>query len=148
MKRNIFIIALFLLSFSLISVSNVSAQEQELDWEMLIKQTNWKLFSDNLVKAVNSGNLGLQTSAMQLIVQWHDRLKVENATPALIKLYRNHENERVRMLALVTINKINNEWAKGIVNRDVAFEKSKTIKRMMYAILSVQPERELAVVNK
>jgi hypothetical protein len=147
MKRNVLILAVFLVSFLLISNGSVNAQNQEQDWETLVKNTNWKAYSDNLVMAMKSDNLGLQTSAMQLIIQWNEKLNVENAATDLVGLYRYNKNERVRIMALVTINTIDNEWAKGIVKRDIAFETSPTIKRMMYAVLSFKPEKKFAVVK-
>jgi hypothetical protein len=147
MKRNVFILAVCLVSFSLVSIGNVNAQDNDFDWETLVEKTNWKTYSENLVMAMKSGNLGLQTSAMQLIIQWNDKLNVENAATDLVRLYRNNKNERVRIMALVTINTIDNEWAKGIVRRDVAFETSPTIKRMMYAVLMIQPKKKFAVVK-
>ena len=147
MKRNIFTLLVLFVSFSLISVGNVFAQEQEMDREKLVKNTDWKLFSDNLVMGIKSGNLGLQVSAMQHIIFWKDKLNVEKAMPDLVKLYRNHKDESVRLMALVTINTMNNDWAKGIVKRDVAFEKSPRLKKMMYAVLQVRPKSDLALVK-
>ena len=130
------IVVLFGVAFSWSSVNG-----QHADRTKLIKGTNWNAFSKNLVVALKTDNLGLQISAMQHIIHWADHLKVGEAAPVLIRLYRNHENVRVRQIALVTINAINNDWAKGIVKRDIAFEESARIKKMMYAILLTKEKK-------
>ena len=139
MKKKSLIGVIVVLVMVILSVGSVHGRQSEQD--KLIKSTDWKKFSKNLVMALKSDNLGLQISAMQHIIHWNKYVKVGEAAPVLIKLYRQHENERVRQISLVTINAINNDWAKGIVKRDIAFEESAKIKKMMYAILRTKNER-------
>jgi hypothetical protein len=134
MKRSICVVIIILLFGPIVLSQDVIKTKVEAH-KSLMEKTDWNAFSKNLVMALKSGNLGLQTSAMQHIIVYHQRLKVSGAITHLVKLYRNHENEQVRQMALVTINKINNDWAKGIVKRDLAFEESIRMKKMMYAIL-------------
>lgn len=101
----------------------------------MVKKTDWKTFSKNLVIALKSGNTGLQVSAMQLVIKWDKKVNVSAAALDLVKLYRKHENEKVRQIALVTINTMNNDFAAGIVARDIAFEKSEQMKRLMVAVI-------------
>ncbi len=139
MKRTSLFGVIVVLFMVILCWSSVYGQQTEKD--RLIKTTNWNTFSQNLVAALKSDNLGLQISAMQHIIHWAKYVNVGEAAPVLIKFYRQHENVRVRQIALVTINAINNDWAKGIVKRDIAFEKSDKIKNMMYAILLTKNER-------
>lgn len=134
MKYKTIFFAILITCF-LFFTENLFAQESEPDWKTLVEKTNWKSFSKNLVTAIKSGNTGLQVSAMQLVIKWGDRINVSGAALDLVKLYRKHENEKVRQIALVTINAMNNDWAAGIAIRDLAFEDSERMKRMMVAII-------------
>ena len=132
MKRIITVLTITVLS-SLFFSPNTSIAQNKVDW---------KSFSKNLVMAIKTPNTGLQVSAMQLIITYAEKLDVSDATLDLVRLYRTHKNERVRQIALVTINEINNDWATGIVKRDYAFEKSQSIKKMMAAII-VQNQKKM-----
>ena len=131
MKRNMIIFAILMFSFTLI-FSHVSFAQQKVDWDM---------FSKNLVKALKTPNTGLQVSAMQKVITYADKLDISDAALELVRLYRNHKDERVRQLALVTINATNNDWAAGIVKRDYNFEKSAKIKRVMAAIIAANEKK-------
>ena len=128
MKRFISIFATLVFSFTLM-FSNVSFAKERVDWDA---------FSKNLVKALKTPNTGLQVSAMQKVITYSDKLNISDAALELVRLYRNHKDERVRQLALVTINATNNDWAAGIVKRDYDFEKSAKIKQVMAAIIVAQ----------
>ena len=132
MKRIITVLTVTVFSILFFS-SNTSIAQDKVDW---------KAFSKNLVMAIKSPNTGLQVSAMQLMITYAEKLDVSDATLDLVRLYRTHKNERVRQIALVTINEINNDWATGIVKRDYTFEKSKSIKKMMAAII-VQNQKKM-----
>ena len=131
MKRNMIIFAILVFSCILI-FSHVSFAQQKVDWDM---------FSKNLVKALKTPNTGLQVSAMQKVITYADKLDISDAALALVRLYRNHKDERVRQLALVAINATNNDWAAGIVKRDYNFEKSAKIKRVMAAIIAANEKK-------
>lgn len=96
-----------------------------------LASTNWDAFSKNLVMAIASGNDGLQQSAMQQIITYSDYLDVENARFDLVHLYRFHNNERVRQLAVVTLHKIGNKWAMDFLKRNLKFEDNPTIYRQI-----------------
>lgn len=121
----------------------IFAQEPNVDWETLLEKTDWKSFSKNLVAALKTDNTGLQVSAMQLVIKWKDRINVNDAALDLVKLYRSHKNEYVRQMALVTINTMSNDWAAGIVVRDLNFEESERMKRMMVAIIKKNQTKRL-----
>jgi len=124
MKRatTYFLMIVFVLSL----VSLASAQDKE----------DWDTFSQNLTVALKTSNTGLQVSAMQLVIQYADKLKMDEAAKDLVKLYRKNKDERVRLMALVTINSIDNDWALSVVKRDFAYEKSTRIKKAMAAIIT------------
>ena len=64
---------------------------------------------------------------MKKVIAYADKLNISDVALELVRLYRNHKDERVRQLALVIINATNNDWAAGIVKRDYGFEKSAKI---------------------
>ncbi len=136
MKRISTILAMIVFSLMLIGWSNtLPAADPMAEWEALAQKADWKTFSKNLVMALNSCNEGLQVSAMQMVVKYADKVNVKKASLKLLCLYRNHKDERVRLLALVTIHATKNEWALGFVCRDLKFEKSPKIKKLMYTII-------------
>jgi len=131
MKRIMFITVVVLLSFCY-----VGAQEKAPDWDQLLENTDWNLYSKNLVKAMNSENLGLQVSSMQQIIKYKDNVNVDKAVQTIFRLYRRDKDVRVRQMALKTIYELQNDWALGMLARDVNYEKTPKIKRMLVAILS------------
>jgi len=130
MKRIMFITVVVLVSFCC-----VGAQEKAPDWDQLLENTDWNLYSKNLIKALRSDNLGLQASSMQSIIKYSNHVKVDVVVMDLIKMYRRHKNDRVRQLALVTINALQNDYAFGIIKRDYEFECCPMIKKTIAAII-------------
>ena len=124
MKR----IAIFIILVQLCFTSTVWSRDQE-------NKPNWDLFSKNLVKALKHKNLGLNISALLQVIHHKDNINVDSAVLDIVRLYRNHKDERVRQLALVTLHAMGNDWAIGIIKRDFRFEKSPQIKRIMLAII-------------
>jgi hypothetical protein len=98
----------------------------------------WRAFSDNLIKALQSGNEGLQISALQLVNKHADKVWVHEAAYDIYQIFCNHENRRVRQLALVTLYRIQNGWALQCLCKDAEKESDPTIKRQMLAIMQQQ----------
>ena len=143
MKRIILTYALlFIFLTSIAWTANLNDQEK---WNKLFANTNWELFSKNLVKALNSDNLGLKVSAMQKVIKYKEKVDVEDAALEIVRLYRRHKDERVRQLALVTLHSMQNDWALGIVKRDYNFENNSKIKRLMAAIITDRKKTEISL---
>jgi hypothetical protein len=102
----------------------------------------WNTFSDNLIQALKSENDGLKASAMQLIIKHADRVWVHEAAYEVYKIYRNHENDKMRQLALVTLYKMQNPWFLESLEKELADEKSTAIRHQMMAILYGENEGE------
>jgi len=136
MKRIIFITIIVVMSFGYLG-----AQEKVTDWDQFVENTDWNLFSKNIVKALDSENLGLQVSAMRHIITYKEKVNVDKTMIKIIRLYRRDKNEYVRQLALVTIYATQNDWALGFVKRDYNYEKSPRIKRTMAAIINEQAKK-------
>lgn len=126
MKKGMKLFACAVLGLSLLSWSNGLAQEQAV---------NWKLVSKNLVRSLATGNDGLRQSAMDFFIKHSDRLDINAAVYDVMHIYRNHKDERVKKLALVTLYKMENKWAMEFLKVDLRFQDSEELKRMVAAIL-------------
>lgn len=105
-----------------------------------IASDEWNTFSDNLVQALQSNNDGLKVSAMQLIIKHADKVWVQDATFQLYQIFKNHENPRMRQLALVTLDKIKSTWFMNELRNDLADETNPTLRHQILAILYGEKE--------
>lgn len=90
----------------------------------------WSMFSDNLVEALQSDNHGLQCSALQHIVTYRDRVDVRAARFDIVRLYRDHSDMRVRLLALSALAEMKDAWVTDFLNRSALFEKDEHLARL------------------
>jgi hypothetical protein len=122
-----FLVVAFLVMF--VNVVSAQSSERNIDWDRV---------SQNLVKALQSDNPGMQQSAMRLVIQFSDKVDVSDAVNNLMRIYRFSENTKERQLALVTLHKIGNEYAMDFTKRNMKFETDEKIKKMATACLSQQ----------
>ncbi|MFC2088097.1 hypothetical protein ACFLSX_00715 [Calditrichota bacterium] len=95
------------------------------------KQENWEKFSQSLVETIKSQNDGLKQSAMQRIIQYSDKLDVKEAAFDIYNVYRWHNNDNVRRLALVALYNTKYDWAMNQIVKDIKIEHSPALKRQM-----------------
>jgi len=108
MKNQRVTIYFIALAFLLIIINVASAQATE-------RNVDWECVSENLVDALQSNNPGLQQSAMRLIIQYADQVDVDEAVFSLMRLYRHSDDSKVRQMALVTLHKIEDDYAMDFV---------------------------------
>jgi hypothetical protein len=135
-----------LLVASLLATSlSTSARADDDDKEKLLQlpapaatmtAEQWDFFSDNLVKALESRHDGLQNGAMRLALQYADQVDIRAGMLDLMRIYRNHPDERVRRLAAVTLGSTGSRLAINYLRLHVEFEKSECVKRTILAVLS------------
>ena len=125
MNRQILLILLFFILVCIWSTSVMSAE----------KDDQWKLASKNMVEGLRNGNDGLKQSIMQNIIRYSDSLAVNEALFDILSIYRDHENEGMRQLALITLYKMKSQWALSFLERAIKFEKSEKIRKSICAIL-------------
>ncbi len=118
MKR--FTTFLIAMSFSALFFSNADAQTRNVDWDV---------FGKNLVKAIHEGNPGLQQSAMCMIIRYGDSLDVKDAVYDVMSIFRTHKECNVRLLAMVTLRKLEVDWAMYYLKRNIEFEKDEIIRK-------------------
>lgn len=127
MKRLSLILIVLLVSIPILAFSGEKAGDDQVDWNA---------FGKNLVKAIASGNEGLQRSAMRLIIRHADKVDVGQAVFDLVQIYRTNKDEKVRQLAVVTLYRIQNKWAMGFLKRDLKFEESPVLHKQILACLN------------
>jgi hypothetical protein len=120
-----FLVFAFLVMF--INVVSAQATERNIDWDR---------FSENLVNAIQSDNPGAQQAAMRLVIQYSDKVDVNDALNDLMHIYRYSENTKERQLALVTLHKIGSDYAMDFARRNMKFETDEKILKMSSACLS------------
>ena len=100
------------------------------------KEENWDKFSQSLVKMFKSHNEGLKQSAMQHIIQYSDKLDVQDAAFDIYNIYRWHKDAQVRRLALVALYNTNYDWAMNQIVKDLKIEQSPALKRQMVFMIN------------
>ena len=138
MKKYKFTIYLVALAFMLMIINTATAQTTD-------RKVDWEILSENIVNAIQSDNPGLQQSAMRLVIQFSDYVDVDEALLDMMRLYRFSDNSKVRQLALVTLNKIGDEYAMDFVRRNLEYETDEKIIKLSNACLN--DHKDLAPVE-
>jgi hypothetical protein len=140
MKRiSLFLWVCFFSALSTLAWGNVAETENIVDW---------KAFSKNLVRALNSENEGLQLSAMQKVILYGDKLNVNDAVFKVMSFFRDDKNENVRLLALMTLRSMHNNWAMDFLKRSIRFEDNPRIKHQMSLIIQEYESQKMNVEEK
>ncbi|MFN2126864.1 MAG: hypothetical protein ACK2TU_03305 [Anaerolineales bacterium] len=98
-------------------------------------KNNWESASKSMVWALKSNNDGLKISVLHQIVKYSDSLDVNNAVFDVMRIYRNHPDERIRHLALIALHKMGNNWSMEFLKRRVLFENNPALYKCICAIL-------------
>ncbi|MCB0282953.1 MAG: HEAT repeat domain-containing protein [Calditrichae bacterium] len=122
MKKLGYILVL-LISLSSFAFSNVN------------EKVDWSLFSNNLEKSLKSENLGVRLSAMQMIIRYSDKIDVSKGVYDVMREFRNNDDQNVRKLALITLYKMQNDWAIDFLKRQYRFEDNSDIKNKIERIV-------------
>lgn len=96
----------------------------------------WQSFSDNLVAALATDHEGLRRGAMRLVLQYADNVDVRGGLIDVMRIYRNHPDENVRRLAVVTLGSMNSSLAINYLRLNESFEQSPAVKRTIRAVLA------------
>lgn len=127
MKTKVLFLVVILASFVL-SGSAVAVPQPDV---------NWDAFSKNLSKAILSENEGLQQSAMCMIIRYAENLQIPRSTVfEIVRAFRTEQDKNVRLLALVTLHKIEDPWAMDFLKRHRRFEKEERVKQLCCCCVS------------
>lgn len=92
----------------------------------------WIAFGDNLVMALKTDNEGLNISALHHIARYGERVDVRDARFEMVRIFRDHEDSRVRMLALAALSKAKDAWIADFLRRSARYEKDHHLASLMY----------------
>ncbi len=101
-----------------------------------IDAATWKAFSTNLVHALKMDNDGVKVAAMQYIIRYGDKLDVDAAVFDVMGIYRNHNDDNVRRMAVVALGQMQSDGAIGFLRLSVEYEKSETVRHTIQAVVS------------
>jgi len=101
-----------------------------------IDAATWKTFSKNLVHAVRMDHDGVKMAAMQYIIRYNDKLDVDEAAVDVARLYRNHEDDNVRRMAVVALSKMQSAWAMGYLRLSQHYEKTLAVRQTIQAVVA------------
>ncbi len=103
-----------------------------------VTSAQWKSFNQNLVQAITSDNEGLKLAGLQMVIKYGTAVDVSAARFDIVRMYRDHDNERVRRMAVVALGAMEDAWALDFLTRSLAFERSALVRRTMEAVLWAQ----------
>lgn len=121
-------IGILLFLFLIFTVVSVNAEENS---------TNWDEFSINLVKALKSGNQGLQQSAMQHIITNSNNLDIsKEGIFEIIRVFKFVDDINMRRMAMIALHKTGDSYAMYFLLRNYPLESDKEIKKQCAQILN------------
>lgn len=104
-----------------------------------LSRVQWNDFADRLEEALDTDHRGLNHAALRLVIAYGDHFKLdEDAVFDVMRIYRNDYSERARRMAVVALAEMNSNWAIRFLERSSRFEKSKTVKQTILAVLAAQ----------
>lgn len=101
-------------------------------------EADWRTFSQNLVVGLASDNEGLKLSALQMIVEYGDRLDVRAAEYDVVRLFRGHPDRQVRRLAAIACSRLHSNWAMGFLRMSEPFEPDARVRATIQSIVRNQ----------
>ncbi len=121
---------------SVVSDDNKAIEQLKEDASNAVESGKWDAFSENLVVALKSDNDGLASTAMGMVIRYGNSLDVENAVFDVMRIYRNHDNESMRRMALVALGQMNNDWAINFLERAERFEGNPVLRQTIRAVVA------------
>jgi hypothetical protein len=97
---------------------------------------DWAAYSHRLVDGMRSESPGIVQAALRLSIQYATLVDVNEAVVDMMKIYRNHSDERVRHLAAVALASTGSDLALGYLRLSLDYEKSPAIQRTIKAVTS------------
>jgi hypothetical protein len=95
---------------------------------------DWAAYSSRLVDGLKSSNSGIMQSALRLSIQYAGLVDVSPALIEVMRVYREHDDERVRHLAVVALASTGSRMALDYLQLSEDFESSPAIKRTIRAV--------------
>jgi len=99
----------------------------------------WNGNSDQLLKLLLSENEKDNVVALQIILTHIENIDTKSFSYYLYDLFRNHKNDKIRKMALVTLHKTKHYFAMQKLAKDYYIEKNPEIKKLIAFILDEIP---------
>ena len=149
MKKTTVIAAVMLLAVSMTNVQASHVVNDEVEEIAILNQNaityveagKWDAFSENLVVSLRSEYDGVKSAALGMIIRYGDQLDMNEAVFDVMKIYRNHENEKMQRMALVALGQMDNDWAIDFLERAHRFEESKVLRQTIRAVVADYHEK-------
>ena len=104
-----------------------------------LSKTEWDAFGGRLEAALATDHLALNHAALRLVIAYSENFNLkEEAVFDVMRIYRDDDSERARRMAVVALAEMNSDWALKFLERSSRFEKSKTVKQTILAVLASQ----------
>jgi hypothetical protein len=107
---------------------------------------HWAKFTKNSVIALKSNHDGIKQAAMVNIIRFKDKLDLNKTIFPLVNIYNNHQNEKMRELAVVALYQSRNEWAMNYLKENFDKESNPKIKRLILSCLLAEKENRIATL--
>lgn len=101
-----------------------------------LSQAQWNNYSKQLAHALASNHDGMQQGAMRMIIQYGPYLGLKRPVVFdLVRIYRNHPNDRMRRMAVVALGATNHTWAIDFLKRSAHVEQTPSVQHTILAVL-------------
>jgi hypothetical protein len=108
----------------------------QTDEAALLTPTEWIAYSERISDALASGQDGLREAALRMTVLYADRLSLDHGdTIEMIRLFRDHGNDRMRRLAVVALHAADDHWGIEMLARSYRFEDCPQVRYQIGAVL-------------
>lgn len=100
-------------------------------------RADWQRYGERLAETLASDHEGLRQGALRLMVLYGKKLELRReAIYDVVRIYRDHDNDRMRRMAVVALGSLDNAWGLDLLSRSVRFERTPTVRRTILAVLS------------
>jgi len=109
---------------------------------------DWDKFSASIEVALKSENTGLKQSAIHMLYKYTEYLNVENAVNEVMEEYVYSKDPQTRKLAVVTLYKMQDDWALALLKSNNRFEKDASIKESVDSIVNAVEQNDEITATK
>jgi len=107
------------------------------DTRSKLSSEQWTTYGKSVSQALASGHDGLTEAALRITIQYGNQLELKKpAAMDLVKVYRNHPNDRVRRMAVAALGRVQDPWSMDFLRRSLEFEKSDEVRHTMNAVVA------------
>lgn len=97
----------------------------------------WVQYGRRISEALAGDHDQIRQSAVRMVIQYGPLLHLQkSAVFDLVRLYRGHENPRVRRMAVVALGQTHDAWAIDFLQRSFRHEKDGAIRHTIAAVLA------------